>query len=73
MRRIYVSRKRIRISYRAGRFFFKYKYFEFNNRFGKRKEGTVIGIKFTPLYAVILMDDLEKEILESLLKKRFWW
>ena len=54
-------------------FFFKYKYFEFNNRFGKRKEGTVIGIKFTPLYAVILMDDLEKEILESLLKKRFWW
>lgn len=54
-------------------FFFKYKYFEFNNRFGKRKEGTVMGIKFTPLYAVILMDDLEKEILESLLKKRFWW
>ena len=54
-------------------FFFKHKYFEFNNRFGKRKEGTVIGIKFTPLYAVILMDDLEKEILESLLKKRFWW
>lgn len=54
-------------------FFFKYKYFEFNNRFGKRKESTVIGIKFTPLYAVILMDDLEKEILESLLKKRFWW
>ena len=43
--------------------------FEFNDRFRKQKEGTAIGIKYAPPYAIIFMTALGKEILESLLKK----
>ena len=49
-------------------------YFEFNDRFKKQKEGTAIGTKFAPPYAIIFMVALEEEILESLIKKRWlWW
>ena len=43
-------------------------YFEFNDRFRKQKEGTAIGTKFAPPFAIIFMATLEEEILESLLK-----
>ena len=43
-------------------------YFEFNDRFKKKKEGTTIGTKFAPPHAIIFMVALEEEILESLLK-----
>ena len=38
-------------------------HFEFNDTFKKQKEGTAIGIKFAPLYAIIFMAALEEEIL----------
>ena len=44
-------------------------YFEFNDKFKKQKEGTAIGTKFTPPYAIIFMAVLEEEILDSLIKK----
>ena len=43
-------------------------YFEFNDGFKKQKEGTAIGTKFAPPYAIIFMAALEEEILESLIK-----
>ena len=43
--------------------------FEFNDRFRKQKEGTAMGIKYAPPYAIIFMTALGEEILESLLKK----
>ena len=49
-------------------------YFEFNDKFKKQKEGTAIGTKFAPPYAIIFMTALEEEILESLIKKLWlWW
>ena len=44
-------------------------YFEFNDWFKKQKEGTAIGTKFAPPYAIIFMTALEEESLESLIKK----
>ena len=42
-------------------------YFEFNDKFKKQKEGTAIGTKFAPPYAIIFRAALEEEILESLI------
>ena len=47
----------------------KNNYFEFNDRFRKQKEDTAIGTKFAPHYALTFMAALQKEILESFLKK----
>ena len=44
-------------------------YFDFNDRFRKQKEGTAIGTKFAPPYAIIFMAALDEEILEYLIKK----
>ena len=40
-------------------------YFEFND---KEKEGTAIGTKFAPPYAIIFMAAFEEEISETLIK-----
>ena len=39
----------------------------------KQKEGTAVGTKFAPPYAIIFMAALEEEILESLIKKPWLW
>lgn len=40
-------------------------YFEFDSKVKKQISGTVIGTKFTPLYAYIFMDKVEREFIEA--------
>lgn len=40
--------------------------FQFNEKIVKQLRGTAIGIKFTPLYAVLFIAYLEKRILENI-------
>ena len=48
--------------------------FEHNNRFFKQKQGTAIGTKMAPPYAILFMADLEEKFLESSpLKPYVWW
>jgi len=48
--------------------------FEHDNRFFKQKQGTAIGTKLAPPYAILFMDDLEQKLLESSPLKPFvWW
>ena len=48
--------------------------FEFNDRVLKQKQGTAIGTKMAPPYAILFLDNLEKRILEnSTLKPDVWW
>ena len=48
--------------------------FEHNGRVFKQKQGTAIGTKMAPSYAVLFMDDLERKLLEtSPLKPQVWW
>ena len=49
-------------------------FFEFNSHTYKQKQGTAIGTKMAPSYAILFMDKLEKELLEnSDLKPWMWW
>ena len=48
--------------------------FEFNERYLKQVRDTALGTKFTPPYAIIYMEALEKGFLERLIKKPLlWW
>ena len=46
-------------------FVLKNNYFEFDSKVKKQISGTVIGTKFTPLYAYIFMDKVEREFIEA--------
>ena len=48
--------------------------FEHNGQTYKQKQGTAIGTKMAPPYAILFMADLEEKLLESFpLKPRVWW
>ena len=48
--------------------------FEHNGEFFKQKQGTAIGTKMAPPYAILFMDDLENKILEGFhLQPYVWW
>ena len=48
--------------------------FEFGEKVFKQKQGTAIGTKMAPPYAILFMDDLETRILEySTFKPSVWW
>ena len=48
--------------------------FEHDWDFYKQKQGTAIGTKMAPPYAIYFMDELERKILErSSLKPHVWW
>ena len=48
--------------------------FEHNSRYFKQKQGTAIGTKLAPPYAILFMAALEEKILEaSPLKPFVWW
>ena len=52
----------------------KNNYFEFNSKFWKQIQGTAIGTKFAPPYAIIFMAALEENFLNSSNKKPLlWW
>ena len=46
-------------------FVLKNNYFELDSKVKKQISGTVIGTKFTPLYAYISMDKVEREFIEA--------
>ena len=48
--------------------------FEHDDKFYKQKQGTSIGTKMAPSYAILFMDALERGILDgSELKPSVWW
>ena len=47
--------------------------FEHNMRYFKQLNGTAIGTKFTPPYAILFMGYLEDEILNSLVERPLVW
>ena len=48
--------------------------FEHNGRIFLQKQGTAIGTKMAPSYAILFMADLEEKLLESCVKKPYiWW
>ena len=47
--------------------------FEHNNRFFKQKQGTAIGTKMAPPYALLFMADLEEQFLERSPLKPYVW
>ena len=48
--------------------------FENDDKFYKQKQGTAIGTKMAPSYAILFMDALERGILDgSELKPFVWW
>ena len=48
--------------------------FEFNSRVYKQKQGTAIGTKMAPPYAILFLDYLEKNFLDnSTFKPWLWW
>ena len=48
--------------------------FEHNGEFFKQKQGTAIGTKMAPPYAILFMDELENTIIEGFrLKPYVWW
>ena len=48
--------------------------FEHNMRYFKQLQGTAIGTKFAPPYAILFMDYLEDKVLNSFVKKPLvWW
>ena len=52
----------------------KNSYFEFDNEYYLQKQGTAIGTKMAPSYAILFMDSLETRFLESCDKKpTTWW
>ena len=48
-------------------------FFEFNGEVKRQKSGTAIGIKFSPPYACIFMDEVETEFLKSQVSQPFLW
>ena len=52
----------------------KSNYLQFLDKTFKQKRGTAIGTKFTPLYSIFFMADLEKHLLSDIdLKPYIWW
>ena len=52
----------------------KNNYFEFNDNFYLQKQGTAIGTKMAPSYAVLFMDAIESAFLDSVAQKPLiWW
>ena len=52
----------------------KNNYFEFNGKTYKQKQGTAIGTKFAPPYAILFLGDHEEKALsEAELKPWLWW
>ena len=52
----------------------KNNYFEHNKKIFKQEQGTAIGAKFAPSYAVISLDDFEKSAIDGYaLKPWVWW
>ena len=48
--------------------------FEHNGKFFKQKQGTAIGTKMAPSYAILFMGDLEEKILDrGECKPSIWW
>jgi len=48
--------------------------FEHNGEIYRQKQGTAIGTKMAPPYAILFMSDLEENLLDSsLLKPLVWW
>ena len=48
--------------------------FEFNSRVYKQKQGTAIGTKMAPPYAILFLDYLETNFLDnSTFKPWLWW
>ena len=48
--------------------------FEHNERKFRQKQGTAIGTKMAPPYAILFMDDLETKMLQEFHQKPFvWW
>ena len=52
----------------------KNNFFEFNEEFYLQKQGTAIGTKMAPSYAILFMDALESAFLDSVAQKPLiWW
>ena len=52
----------------------KNNFFEHNMRYFKQLQGTAIGTKFAPPYAILFMGYLEDKILNSFVEKPLvWW
>lgn len=52
----------------------KNNFFEHNGEVYKQEQGTAIGTKMAPSYAILFMDKLEREILDSCTHKpEVWW
>ena len=52
----------------------KNNYFEHNSRTFKQEQGTAIGAKFAPPYAILTLDDFEQKAIEGFhLKPWVWW
>ena len=52
----------------------KNNYFEHNSKVYKQEQGTAIGAKFAPSYAIISLDDFEKNAIDGFhLKPWVWW
>ena len=48
--------------------------FEFDNKVYKQLQGTAMGTKMAPSYAVLFMDKLERQFLDTMqYKPRNWW
>ena len=53
--------------------FFQNNIFTFKKKTLKQKRGTAIGTKFAPLYSILFMAELEREILSEIELKLWWW
>ena len=52
----------------------KNNYFEFNENYYLQKQGTAIGTKMAPSYAILFMDAIESAFLDSVaVKPSTWW
>ena len=52
----------------------KNNFFEHNLRIFKQEQGTAIGAKFAPSYAIVVLDDFEKDAIDGFhLKPWVWW
>ena len=52
----------------------KSNYFEFDQKYYLLNQGTAIGTKMAPSYAILFLDEIESAFLNSVLEKPFtWW
>lgn len=52
----------------------KNNFFEHNSKIYKQEQGTAIGAKFAPSYAILALDDFEKSAIDGFeLKPWVWW